>query len=117
MVSQIKEIAHVQGYEMPEVCHVCNQPAVHRPGGRQVNHCDDCDGIVCSEHSDQDYDMRGDPGHFVCTQWVCKSHAIERRCERLEKENARLKQHVKDLDADLENTVKELTGRCCEGGQ
>ena len=27
--------------------------------------------MLCQNHAESDYDFVGDPGHYVCCQWVC----------------------------------------------
>lgn len=72
--------------EEENACHVCHRPAVHRPDGRQLNYCDRCDHLVCDEHAEVDYDLKGDPGQYVCTQWVCSD---KKRCDSDEARESR----------------------------
>ena len=57
---------------MSDVCYLCGEAengwGYHT---RCVNECDRCELLVCSDCAEYDYDMVGDPGHYVCCQWVC----------------------------------------------
>lgn len=56
-------------------CFICRATAWSDPSGEslQVNPCDRCEQYICGNHAECDYSLEGDPGHWVCTQWVCES--------------------------------------------
>lgn len=63
----------------PDKCHVCGKTSFHdRAGyGFQVRECMRCQKNVCESHAETDYDLQGDPGSYVCTQWVCEGGCKE----------------------------------------
>lgn len=66
-----------------EACHLCGKKEFSTPvDGFQVEECDKCERPICQECCESDYDLQGDPGTFVCTQWVCKGEAWS-ECLRL----------------------------------
>lgn len=53
-------------------CFRCGKEEHIDPAGSfQVNQCDTCDELVCGDCAEMDYSLEGDPGAYVCTQWVC----------------------------------------------
>jgi hypothetical protein len=59
---------------MNSVCYICHRPENYDGWvglGRIVRDCDHCGNPVCSECSECDYDMVGDPPRYVNTQWTC----------------------------------------------
>jgi hypothetical protein len=54
-------------------CYLCHRNEGRGPDGLQINQCDRCDQDVCANCAEVDYDMVGDPPHYVNTQWICDS--------------------------------------------
>lgn len=57
----------------PDACHLCQRPdaSARFSEGLQVRECTNCDKPTCGDHAEPDYDFVGDPGHYVCTSWLC----------------------------------------------
>lgn len=57
-----------------ERCYLCHKYERHAYGDSfAVNQCDRCEEYVCQNCAEVDYDMVGDPPHYVNTQWICDS--------------------------------------------
>lgn len=58
-------------------CHVCGKIAWQdRAGyGFLVEPCRKCERPICENCCESDYDLQGDPGAYVCTQWECTGAA------------------------------------------
>lgn len=51
-------------------CKECGKPSILAV--RYISECDTCEEPVCEKCAEYDYDMVGDPPHYVCCQWICK---------------------------------------------
>lgn len=56
------------------ICIHCGREEYHDVSGFsiQVSECRKCDRPVCDKCCECDYDLVGDPPHYVCTQWQCE---------------------------------------------
>jgi hypothetical protein len=57
-----------------DACHICGRSEHADIGGGSltVHDCRECELPTCDDCVECDYDVQGDPPHFVCTQWDCK---------------------------------------------
>lgn len=61
---------------MAATCWICGKHEWHDSSGNAlaVQECSRCEKPVCENCAETDFDLVGDPGRYVCTQWICSDN-------------------------------------------